>query len=174
MNQLQVWSAALLPQSSHLLWCGHRDSDSFRVDEVCDHWDSCDLSSARRLILLWNPAECLEHSSAWMPVLFSKALTDFCRTLGTFYNPAFPLGLWEDWEKCWNYPSYTQSHTPLFLQNKPFAYVSHVISFFTHDPQFFLKLYFPFILVLNVIQDSSILNCGADKWSWTGWLILMS
>lgn len=173
MNQLWVWSAALLLWSSHLLWCGHGGSGSFWVDEVWEPWDSCDLSSAR-FILSWSPTKCLEHSSTWMPVLFAKRHSQICRTLGKFYTPAFPLGLWEGWEKCWNYPSFTQNHTLLFLQSQPLAYIAYMIYFFTHDPHFFKKLYFPFMLVLNIIQDSNILNCGTDKWSWTEGLILMS
>lgn len=70
--------------------------------------------------------------------------SQICRTSGTFYNPAFSLGLWEDWEKCWNYPSLTQNHTLLILQSKPLAYVSCMIYFFTHDPHFFKSSTFLF------------------------------
>lgn len=116
MNHLQVWSAALVLKSGHLLtawqsWWWF----------ILDGWSLWALWFFRSFICttfhyfmepyqVSGAQQCLG-----VCIVFRERHSQICGILGTFYNPAFPLVLWEDWGKCQNHVSFTQNHTPLFL-----------------------------------------------------------
>lgn len=130
--------------SSHLLWCGHGGSDSFWVDEVWEPWDSCDLSSAH-FILSWSPTKCLEHSSTWMPVLFSKRHSQICRTLGKFYTPAFPSGFVGGLRRMLKLSLFhTESHSPVSAE--PTSCIYCLYDLLLHPRSTFFKKNFTFLL----------------------------